>query len=819
MSCDDPSLSNSELLGESHLIVDLAWLVGLLLIVDGGGFFGTLVGRFLGAVLCASVLWLFPVRCPSVSKSAIIAAFFLVFLYVSNVVVVLGLAVAFALCCWRTGRGYRPLALATTSLFALRSICFFVPELHSGLAVGCYRLTDWLSSLTPLPCRLGPTYMGLDAIILCSAYAVGVVRSISNPSAVLAAMTAFTTGLLASLLSVVLHSCLPSIVAWFHRHIPFGSVAAHRHVEFSVLMTFVPLCIPFIVVPLFCALRALTPKKNQESEKGSDFLSYPRQWPVLYLSTVLIALVLCLLQQERWSFAKDRKKQVCFVDAGLMDFRLPAFGRTGHANVGMFGLFEKCLKETGRTVTHIPSLSVLDTAKPQPDVLVMINPTGVVEQAAHKLHEYLAEGGSLLLLGDHTDIAGTQASLNHILTPLGASFRFDSGFPAGRAWPLRYGLPLHRLTVPLDFMNQGLQWSTGATLDLGTVWFPLLIGKYVFSDVGNRLNAENAFLGDYRYQPGELLGDVILAAERSIGNGRIIVFGDTTSFQNLAVVRTWPFLDRLIAHLAGRSHAQGLLVMVVSVCVMLPLVILLFGNRQWRLMAVSIIVLATIVSELLARRPWQVKIPNLPVALVDVDHANRLHLDHWRNDSIDGLLVNLVRNGFWPVLSSDQDIEHIKRPVAEIIIDPRKPWRVSELANWERDLAAGRTLLFAIGYPVEPSLQRWLLRQGLRINSEPLGPIPLSGREAYEKFKQRSRTPQFSEAWGVDFQNAAWVSRYTWEGRHIVCERSVGPGSLIVIADPLFLLDRTLEAEKEAWPGNIQLLSSLLRNRCGDVDR
>ncbi|HBA83480.1 MAG TPA: hypothetical protein DCZ95_05230 [Verrucomicrobia bacterium] len=485
----------------------------------------------------------------------------------------------------------------------------------------------------------------------------------------------------------------------------------------------------------------------------------------------------------------------------------------------MFGLFERCLKETGRRVTHIPTLNDLDVMNPQPDVVIMINPTGVVEQAEQKLYSYLATGGSLLLMGDHTDIAGSQECLNRILHPLGASIRFDSGFPAGRAWSLRYDLQCHRVTASLDRMNQGLQWGTGATLDLkGISWFPLLIGKYVFSDIGNRLNTNNAFLGDYSYQPGELLGDVILAAERSVGRGRIVALGDTTSFQNLAIIRSWPFLDRLVTHLTGRSHAQGQLMFALSVCVFASLLIILFWSQTWRLLAISTIVLAASGLDLLARRPWEVKYPPRPVALVDVCYANRLNLEHWRNDSIDGLLINLIRSGFWPILSNTTGIEDINAPSAKIVIAPQKKRSKSDFASWENDAMAGTTLLLSVGYPTETSVACWLQEQGLIINNEPLGPVPIRGRGPYENFLRRSQEPQFSEAWSVSLQSAVWKSIYAWGGRDVVVERNLGLGRLVVIADPLFLLDRTLEAEKEAWPGNIYFLQSLLHNQPGTAN-
>ena len=40
-----------------------------------------------------------------------------------------------------------------------------------------------------------------------------------------------------------------------------------------------------------------------------------------------------------------------------------------------------------------------------------------------------------------------------------------------------------------------------------------------------------SFLGNYHYDPGEQLGDVVLVATTTYGRGRIVVWGDTSAFQ------------------------------------------------------------------------------------------------------------------------------------------------------------------------------------------------------------------------------------------------------------------------------------------------
>jgi len=74
------------------------------------------------------------------------------------------------------------------------------------------------------------------------------------------------------------------------------------------------------------------------------------------------------------------------------------------------------------------------------------------------------------------------------------------------------------------------------------------------SDWGDYLNVDRAYLGDYVYNPGEQLSDVILVAGAYYGDGKVIVFGDTTPFQNPALLQSYPYLHNVFAWLSnGRS--------------------------------------------------------------------------------------------------------------------------------------------------------------------------------------------------------------------------------------------------------------------------
>jgi hypothetical protein len=63
-----------------------------------------------------------------------------------------------------------------------------------------------------------------------------------------------------------------------------------------------------------------------------------------------------------------------------------------------------------------------------------------------------------------------------------------------------------------------------------------------------------AMMGNDRYDAGEKLGDLLLAAEQPVGKGRIIAFGDTSGMTNAINVSSYVFTTRLLAYLAGDSR-------------------------------------------------------------------------------------------------------------------------------------------------------------------------------------------------------------------------------------------------------------------------
>ena len=78
---------------------------------------------------------------------------------------------------------------------------------------------------------------------------------------------------------------------------------------------------------------------------------------------------------------------------------------------------------------YTDAIEPADLAKTQ--ILVLINSPKEWNDADRRVVlDFVARGGSLLVLGDHTDVFGLMRGFNSLLGPLGIKFRFDSAYKA-----------------------------------------------------------------------------------------------------------------------------------------------------------------------------------------------------------------------------------------------------------------------------------------------------------------------------------------------------------------------------------------------------
>lgn|GEM_PF-351663 len=260
-----------------------------------------------------------------------------------------------------------------------------------------------------------------------------------------------------------------------------------------------------------------------------------------------------------------------------------------------------------------------------------------------------------------------------------------------------------------------------AAAQLGTLRWParpLIVGRWGWADPGDPA-AGASKMGNHLYDPGERLGDLVLAAEAPLGKGRIVVFGDTSLLSNGLTINCHEYVSRLFAYLVdpgGCTQTTWRQICSVVAATLLA-ALLLWRPTIWpALAAVLALSVALALCTELSWRNWEITPdcktladlsrdapenrppadrksvadqgeswvgkrpgPNPPakLAYVDAAHLNRYSFESWREEGTAGLYLTLMRNGYLTLslgrLTEERLLERITPEQAPHDIKPPRP--------------------------------------------------------------------------------------------------------------------------------------------------
>jgi len=510
---------------------------------------------------------------------------------------------------------------------------------------------------------------------------------------------------------------------------------------------------------------------------------------------------------------KPANRVLIHASEGLSNFDSAGWDRFGYGAQGMYGHLIELLEASGRRVQTAGG--ELDAADLEGiTTLVMLVPMPGQTAPPNVIEDFVAGGGSLLLLSDHTDLYGAAGVCNEILRPFGMEFRFDTAMESARGFDGNLEV-FDNGVLPTSTRPDQLEILHGASLRLTGPAEPVIVGRLMFGDIGDRRNGgSGAYLGDYRLDPrGEQLGDLVLAAKAEYGNGRVLAFGDTSGFQNVSLPRSSASVLRVFDWLDGRgAHRWG-----HGLAGLLGLVVLSLGLRRGRAVwthggAAALGLLWFLGGDAHAEADNARVVESLTtderVCLVYSNGLGHAEGEHFEDTSFDGLLVNAARGGLLPVVGDAEAIEDLD--ACELII-------VMPTAAIDEQLAdrvyafveRGGTLVVSSGYEESAGVKDLLAAFGLSILDVPMGAAPvLTWRETGSYDGAR-----FDEAWPVAVTAEAARSSeslYDLDGFSLVRDRHVGDGRVVVIGDSWFLTDDNLEGESTFTESNIHFLADHL---------
>ncbi len=545
--------------------------------------------------------------------------------------------------------------------------------------------------------------------------------------------------------------------------------------------------------------------------------SKPRELPALargrrLLFSIAAAGALCgglalLVHPEP---AGEAGRTVLLYDRGHIIWRHPVFGWYGDKSGGMFGYLPRYLEfrgfEAKRDTISSESLEGVD-------LVVAINLAEPFTEEERRLTwDFVRNGGALLALGDHTGYGSIREPFNALLEPVGIEFEFDSAKGFTESWVDEMEWRPHETTRVVRDENSTQIW-TGASLLLKRNASPIVLGKYAWADSGDVENAQRSYLGDFKYNHGELLGDVVLAAAARYGKGKVLVFGDTSTFQNGALVQSDEFAHGCLNWLCTKDAGGPLNVIRVP----LGLVLLACGGVAAVLAGLSHVGILLLSLSLLAspltvvRTGWPPQMTGAAdekVAYVDKSHCDLFDLNSWNKDSIGGLNYNLMRNGYFPFVHRRFSEARLAESDLMLVSGPSRDFSPSEIEAIDRFVRTGKVLLVAMGYTqykIAPSL---LDHFGFSVRNLPLGRLETAGLNG---------AVRFYDAYPLECAAADTAVICEGYGYPVAVMRGMGDGRVIAMGDSRFFQNKNLEDRDEYIEENIMFFKRLCEKLDSEV--
>lgn len=511
----------------------------------------------------------------------------------------------------------------------------------------------------------------------------------------------------------------------------------------------------------------------------------------------------------------DANQHVVVHASGMLaNFDTANWDRFGYGAQGMYGQLVDVLEASGRDV-DVRTGALGDGDLAGVDTLVLIVPTEGQVPTPPAVEAFVERGGNLLLLSDHTDLFGSAKVSNALLAPFGIEFRFDTAMESAGTFEGNLEI-LDNGVFPSGTLPGQLEILHGASLRLSGDAEPVVVGKLMFGDAGDRSKGgKDAFLGDYRVDPRhEQVGDLVLAAKAEHGAGRVLVFGDTSGFQNVALPRSSAATLRAFDWLEGEDVGAGRALQLVA---LLGGGLALVGLRRKRDVELRAIA-AGLGLVWFAGGGHESALDNAHLA-DSLEEGTRLCLvssnsmgfaegAHFTDDSFDGLFANAMRGGLLPLLG-DPTLPASLDACEVIVLLPTAALAAAEQERLEAYVDGGGTLLVATGFEEGAGTRDLLATFGFEILDLPMGAAPVMNWKASSSYDG----VQFDEAWpviDVRPELGAVKRHFELDGLDLVVERAIGAGRVIVIGDSRFLSDGNLEGESSFELPNIHFLADLL---------
>jgi len=735
-------------------------------------------------------------------------------------------------------------ALAAGALGMFRFACDAIPLVWLATAdTSAWRLLAGL--LTGIPLEVGRTFGGLDFLVLMAAvyagWLIGTVpprrpRAYGAAACIVAGHLVYLAVLACS---EKLLAALPDMVVTPTSDINQVGIWTWS----NGLRMLIPWNLPLLAVSFYCAIAATMfrgarwlpvvepdPKeleKQKEREEKEEIPGSVLAADMLFrFGPALLGLVAVLLVGLGLNTSDLKGKTIVAYDKGYLNWLKPEYDSQVDGFYGMLPLFVESL---GGKFSTSKDLSERDLAAA--DVLVLLHPDQPwAEETLERIWNYVRRGGSLLVAADPViSEENSRSSFNDVLRPTAMQVRYDTAVTRTGNWEQSYQVLAHPVTAGLDDQRNRFGFELGSSIRTRWPARPVLVGRWGWSDPGN----DAVTTGVSYYNAGELLGDLVLAAEQPFGNGRVFVLGGTSPLRNESLPNAYPFVGRLLSYLAHKaSSPQAFWRQLLGLLTLLALAALVaLRPAAWQVILTSAVLSVSLVCSTAAGY-WSGRV--LPdgraraansfnnIAYIDASHLEAYSSDLWANHGIAGLMRTLMRQGYLPLLAPELTAEQLERAGLLISIAPAREFSDRERSTVHEFVAGGGTFICTVGAEEVRASARLLAEFNFAVPRAPVPPgndarepEPLGAfRQFFGKESDR-RYVQFYAGWPLECVASNKQELITWmdekSERPIVVSHSEQGGAVVVIADTYFAINENLEtAENAVLDDNIRFWRWLL---------
>jgi len=725
-------------------------------------------------------------------------------------------------------------SLAVLALAVFRLVCLSVPIAwllsdSVGAVIGSIG-----SAVSGKPLNVGATFAGLDFLVLIAAFYAGWLYFASSPRlargvyAAVAILAAHLLYLIALAFALDLAEMLPKRPepAFDHPYVPpdWSWSAAVR-----ILL---PWNVPAIAAVVHVGVAAFMLRwvswrtDSEEQPTGKKYAATPvgpEKWRRLAKSYGPLMLAVLLPIAATLSLGRSDLKGKTIVAAGQgnFDWGRPQHDVYGQQAAGTFGMLPLFVESLGGEFRVSPDLSAGDLAAA--DVLLLLRPMGPMPQTQReRIWEFVRQGGSLLVAAEpFVRVGDVMSASDELLEPISMTVRQDVAISVTGNWQHAYNLLAHPIASGVDERARYLFTDSSTSIRVGWPARPIVTGRWGWSDPGT----DAILTGVYRYEAGERLGDLVLAAEQRLGKGTITVAGDSRCLTNEGNVRGYEMTGRLLSYLAGKSGSpqvpwRWLITLAITAAFVVVVIWQPTPSRTVWLAVLMSVSLAT--SGAISRHSTRV-VPDGRIlqanqeheyqglAYVDASHLEAYSDADWSLDGINDLTLTLMRNGYLTLTMPELTSDRLDRAAIVVSIAPARRFSSSERKLLRRFVDDGGIFICTVGAEEASASQALLADFGIRV---PVSPVPSVGnwREPepfgrigthyldandYGAGDYRASVALYA-GWpvdvdGLDSEVLVYAMRDgTAVEAPVAVSRDVGVGKVVVIGDTGFAMNKNL---------------------------